>query len=58
MREEMKTPVPPVDQALLAQTLEAARSTLSTESFGVAWSQGKLPLERVITIVLSNDLTP
>jgi predicted ATPase len=55
LREGMQTPVRPAEQALVAQTLEAARDSLGAEGFRAAWSDGKVPLERVMTGVLSRS---
>jgi predicted ATPase/transcriptional regulator with XRE-family HTH domain len=53
LREGMGTPVPPAKQPVIEQTLETAKSTLGAEDFKTAWSEGKVPLEHMLTTVLS-----
>jgi predicted ATPase/transcriptional regulator with XRE-family HTH domain len=58
LREGMTTPVRPVERSVIEQTLETARATLSPERFKEAWSEGKLPLERVLIAVLGRFPSP
>jgi predicted ATPase/DNA-binding XRE family transcriptional regulator len=55
LRKEMQTPVRPAEQPLVVQTLETARASLGAEGFRIAWADGKVPLERIITTVLSRN---
>jgi predicted ATPase/transcriptional regulator with XRE-family HTH domain len=52
LREQMQTPVKPVERTVIEQTLETARSNLSSEDFKVAWLEGQKPLEQTLTLAL------
>jgi hypothetical protein len=54
LREQMGTPVRPVDQARLTNTLTTARSILGVDAFAAVWAEAQtLPLEQIISNVPS-----
>jgi predicted ATPase len=53
LRVQMGTPVRPVDQAAVEQTLATARSTLGDDAFAAAWAEAQaLPLEQILKTIL------
>jgi len=53
LRKQMGTPVRPVDQAAVEQTLVTARSTLGV-AFATVWAEAQtLPLERILSTIPS-----
>ncbi|MFL5803470.1 MAG: tetratricopeptide repeat protein, partial [Roseiflexaceae bacterium] len=52
LREQMGTPVRPVDQARLTNTLTTARSALGVDAFSATWAEAQtLPLEQILSII-------
>ena len=54
LREQMGTPVRPVDQAAVEQTLATARSALGADTFAAVWAETQaLPLEQILSTIPS-----
>jgi WD40 repeat protein/predicted ATPase len=54
LRAQMGTPVRPVDQGTVEQTLATARSTLGDDAFAAVWAEAlALPLEQFLSTSLS-----
>jgi len=54
LRAQMGTPVRPVDQAAMEQTLAIARSTLGDDAFAAVWAEAQTrPLEQILSTILS-----
>ena len=54
LRTQMGTPVWPVDQADVEQTLAAARSMLGDNAFAAVWAEGQtLALEQILSTIPS-----
>ena len=52
LRIQMGTPVRPVEQATMEQTLATARSTLGEDAFAAVWAEAKeLPLEQLLNTI-------
>ena len=50
LREQMGTPVRPVDQAAVEQALATARSILDEEAFAAVWAEAQaLPVEQILS---------
>ena len=54
LRAQMGTPVRPVDQAGVEQTLATARSALGDDAFAAVWAEAQaLPLEQILNTLPS-----
>jgi hypothetical protein len=54
LRAKMGTPVRPVDQVAVEQTLANARSILGDEAFAAVWTEAQaLPLEAILKMIPS-----
>ena len=55
LREQMGTPVRPVDQAAVAQTLATARVALGADDFAAVWSETQVqPFEQILRTIPSS----